>query len=210
MCMCVCTFGMLQLYCICLCICMTYSTSYSHNFGSRECNVSRALLCLLNAGFVLGLLFSPEDGGDIFLWNISWLSPGYTAVYTRRQTSCSHCCENFKSSSVLLQILWMAKELFDTDVRVMSSTAVSRFLLRSCISRALWLFKTIMNNSATFSSLYLFSAKYQMFLPTKCWCSNEHFSWALYSLFPHLSKVWSSCLSFHIFICVAFLVKEMF
>jgi hypothetical protein len=37
--------------------------------------------------FLLGLLFSPEDGGDIFLKNISQLSTDYTALYPRRQNS---------------------------------------------------------------------------------------------------------------------------
>jgi hypothetical protein len=29
----------------------------------------------------------PEDGGDIFLRNIGRLSPGYTALYPKRQNS---------------------------------------------------------------------------------------------------------------------------
>jgi hypothetical protein len=33
--------------------------------------------------YLLGL-FDPEDGGDMFLRNVSWFSPGYKALYPRR------------------------------------------------------------------------------------------------------------------------------
>jgi hypothetical protein len=32
---------------------------------------------------LLGLLFNPEDGGDMFLRNFGWLSTDYTALYDR-------------------------------------------------------------------------------------------------------------------------------
>jgi hypothetical protein len=34
---------------------------------------------------LLCLFFGPEDGGDIFLRNVGWLSTDYTAFYLRRQ-----------------------------------------------------------------------------------------------------------------------------
>jgi hypothetical protein len=40
--------------------------------------------CLFHGVFVLGLHFTPEDGGDMFLWNVSWLSVDYMALYCRR------------------------------------------------------------------------------------------------------------------------------
>jgi hypothetical protein len=36
---------------------------------------------------LLGLLFSPEDGWDMFLQNIGWLSLYYIALYPRRHNS---------------------------------------------------------------------------------------------------------------------------
>jgi hypothetical protein len=35
-------------------------------------------------GILLRLFFYPEDGGDMFFRNISWLSMDYTALYIRR------------------------------------------------------------------------------------------------------------------------------
>jgi hypothetical protein len=41
---------------------------------------SRTLL----AGFLLGLLFDPEDGGSVFLQNVVVLLSDYIALYPRR------------------------------------------------------------------------------------------------------------------------------
>jgi hypothetical protein len=38
---------------------------------------------LLHPGFLLGLFFDPEDGGDIFHRNISELLMDYTALHPR-------------------------------------------------------------------------------------------------------------------------------
>jgi hypothetical protein len=40
-----------------------------------------------HAGFLLGLLVDPDDGGDVFLRNVGWLSTGYIAFYPRRHNS---------------------------------------------------------------------------------------------------------------------------
>jgi hypothetical protein len=53
------------------------------------------LVCLLHAGFLIGLLFDPENGGDVFLWNVGWLSP-------ENGTFHGHRCENLKSNSMYL------------------------------------------------------------------------------------------------------------
>jgi hypothetical protein len=38
------------------------------------------------AGFLLGLFFDPEDGGDMFLRNVDSFSTDYTALHPRRYT----------------------------------------------------------------------------------------------------------------------------
>jgi hypothetical protein len=39
---------------------------------------------LLHAGFLLGIVFDPEDGGNIFPRNVGSFSTDYTALYPRR------------------------------------------------------------------------------------------------------------------------------
>jgi hypothetical protein len=46
-----------------------------------------AELCLLLAGFLLGLLFNPENGGNMFLQDTSGLLLDHMAVHPRRQYS---------------------------------------------------------------------------------------------------------------------------
>jgi hypothetical protein len=41
------------------------------------------LYCMLHGGFLLGLLFSAQDGGNMFFQDIIWLSADYTALYPR-------------------------------------------------------------------------------------------------------------------------------
>jgi hypothetical protein len=35
----------------------------------------------LHAGFLLGLFFGPEDGGDMFLRNVGWFLKDYMVLY---------------------------------------------------------------------------------------------------------------------------------
>jgi hypothetical protein len=56
-------------------------------FGQAE----NFLLCitawyLLHAGFLLGLFFDPEHGGDILLGNVGWLSADHTPLYVNRDS----------------------------------------------------------------------------------------------------------------------------
>jgi hypothetical protein len=39
---------------------------------------------VLHAGFLPGILFNPEDRGDMFLWNVGKLSTDYKSLYSRR------------------------------------------------------------------------------------------------------------------------------
>jgi hypothetical protein len=41
--------------------------------------------------------FNHEDGGDIFLWNLGWLSTDYTMYIPEDRTLKNHCCENLRS-----------------------------------------------------------------------------------------------------------------
>jgi hypothetical protein len=50
-----------------------------------KCKVNVPATCFHAGNFVR--LFGPEDGGDMFRWNIGWLSEDYTALYPKRQYS---------------------------------------------------------------------------------------------------------------------------
>jgi hypothetical protein len=52
---------------------------------------------LPHAGFLLGLFVDPEDGSNMFLQNICWLSVDYTALYPKDRTLHNHHWENLKS-----------------------------------------------------------------------------------------------------------------
>jgi hypothetical protein len=49
-------------------------------------DVSELSLYLLYASFMLVFFFDPEDGDDMFLRNVGWLSTDYTALYSTRST----------------------------------------------------------------------------------------------------------------------------
>jgi hypothetical protein len=55
------------------------------------------LTTYFHAGFLFGLLFSPENGADVFLRNVDWLSTDCTALYPRKSTLHNYHCENLKS-----------------------------------------------------------------------------------------------------------------
>jgi hypothetical protein len=42
---------------------------------------------MLHSGFFVSVFFDPEDGSDIFLRNVGWLSTDYTTSYARRYNS---------------------------------------------------------------------------------------------------------------------------
>jgi hypothetical protein len=53
---------------------------------------------LLRAGFLLGLFFNPEDGGDAFpKRKLSLLPMGYKPLYPRNRNLHNRRCENMKS-----------------------------------------------------------------------------------------------------------------
>jgi hypothetical protein len=60
---------------------------YEINEDIKVSMEQRLFCCLLHAGFFLGLLSIPEDGGDIFPFNIGCLSTDCTVLYHRRQNT---------------------------------------------------------------------------------------------------------------------------
>jgi hypothetical protein len=60
------------------------SLKFNWHFGATcSFHLQGFACCLLHASFLLGLLFNHEDGGDMFLRNIGWLSTDYAALYPR-------------------------------------------------------------------------------------------------------------------------------
>jgi hypothetical protein len=58
-----------------------YFTSYVEN-TVEETRMKQSPACyLLHANLLLGLPFDPEDVGDMFLRNVGWLAPEYTALH---------------------------------------------------------------------------------------------------------------------------------
>jgi hypothetical protein len=70
--------------------------------GSKQSFVYFAFW-LLHARFSPDLLYNPENGGEMFLWNVDWLSADYTALYPKNRTLYKHRCENLKSYTILVE-----------------------------------------------------------------------------------------------------------
>jgi hypothetical protein len=70
--------------------------------------IQRRVVCshLLHAGFLLGWLSNPEDGGDKFFRNVCW-HEDYTALYPRRwQHSDVSLRTDFRSDQMLIFEPW--------------------------------------------------------------------------------------------------------
>jgi hypothetical protein len=61
----------------------SYENQYLSLKSSTFWDTNLSSSCLLQAGFLLILLYNPEDDTDMFLQNIGWLSLGYKALYPR-------------------------------------------------------------------------------------------------------------------------------
>jgi hypothetical protein len=78
---------------------------------NRHFRANVALLSFLlpiHIGFLIGLFFYPEDGGDMFLRIVVWLSMDYTAFCPRRYNSPCHCCKNLKFYTPLFE--WAVRQ----------------------------------------------------------------------------------------------------
>jgi hypothetical protein len=65
--------------------CLPFLSSFLYNPKFRQADCSACHL--LHAGFLNGIVFDPEDGGNMFLRNVSWLWTDYTTLYARGQNS---------------------------------------------------------------------------------------------------------------------------
>jgi hypothetical protein len=54
--------------------------------------------------FKLDLFFDPEDGSDLLLQNVGWLSKNYTALFLRRQNSSLRWLLSILYLSILLHV----------------------------------------------------------------------------------------------------------
>jgi hypothetical protein len=41
--------------------------------------------------------YNLEDEGDIFLWNVDWITADYTKLYLKKRAAHNHCGKNLKS-----------------------------------------------------------------------------------------------------------------
>jgi hypothetical protein len=103
------------------------------------------LATCFHAIFLFGLFFYPEDGVDIFLRNVSWLSTDYTALCPRRQNMfCYHfipLCSKYSSQQPLLKQL--VNRCFETTCRRLPLA----FTLVSCLA-----YSSILKMESTYSS----------------------------------------------------------
>jgi hypothetical protein len=94
---------------------LTFRKNMSPYLQSRRISRARnqGLLATCFRPGLLGLFFDPEDGGDMFLRNVGWVSTDYTALAISKKT------EHFITTAVrnlrLLQLLTSVLERFSTS-----------------------------------------------------------------------------------------------
>jgi hypothetical protein len=59
---------------------------------------------LFHSYVFLGLFFGPEDGRDMFLRNVGYLSTDCTALYPEDRTLHNHSCQNLKSYKITIYL----------------------------------------------------------------------------------------------------------
>jgi hypothetical protein len=60
--------------------------------------------CLFHARLLLGLTFNTEDGDNMFLQSVIWLSSDYMALYPRTQILHNHPVRNINPTNIVLSL----------------------------------------------------------------------------------------------------------
>jgi hypothetical protein len=100
------TWEYLVLYAEKILFCMRVNLNIDWRYEDTACrlissiNSKKTLLSAGSACFFLGLIFDPEDGGDMLLRNVG-LPPNYMALQPRRPHSSLHSLQKFSFKSPL-------------------------------------------------------------------------------------------------------------
>jgi hypothetical protein len=76
-----------------------YSLINFEEFYLLACN---AVQSVYHPSFLLGLFFDSENGGDMFLRNVGWLSTDYATIIREDRTRRNHLGENLKPFTLIL------------------------------------------------------------------------------------------------------------
>jgi hypothetical protein len=97
--------------------------------------------------FLAWLFFDPEDGGDMFLWNVGWLSTTTWRYIPEDWSVHNHHCENLKSYNSRLLSLKSCNQEKQVGVPLVSTTGIQEFTDRLTAELLLDLASTVIFGS---------------------------------------------------------------